>query len=207
MSELKEIVLKSWKWRQAHASESWTACKHAKPTTEIFTDLLDVGKIPDPFLDRNERDVQWVGETDWEYATEFTYNPIEGHEFVDLVFEGLDTVATVYLNEERILYSDNMFHSHRVSVTGKVKEGVNSVRILFESAFNHAKKVEQEQGKVLQGFNGDPSRLSIFEKLNIIMVGIRVQLLCLVVHIKKFVLKVTKQMLVMFMLMLKFPNL
>jgi len=33
----------------------------------VYTDLRDAGEIPDPFYGDNELDVQWVGETDWEY--------------------------------------------------------------------------------------------------------------------------------------------
>ena len=38
----------------------------------VFSDLLDHQLIEDPFIGDNEKDVQWVSETDWEYKTTFT---------------------------------------------------------------------------------------------------------------------------------------
>lgn len=85
-------------------SEGWT--KTSVPT-EIFKDLLDAGKIKDPFVDRNEEEVQWVGERDWIYRTTFSVERgIKEGEKVALVFEGLDTFADVYLNEKLILQSE-----------------------------------------------------------------------------------------------------
>ena len=73
---------------------------HPVPATVpgcVHTDLLAAGLIPDPYLDRNEQKVTWIGESDWEYRTTFSWSP-DGHHRHDLVFEGLDTVATVTLN-------------------------------------------------------------------------------------------------------------
>uniref|UniRef100_A0A060T3C9 Beta-mannosidase B n=1 Tax=Blastobotrys adeninivorans TaxID=409370 RepID=A0A060T3C9_BLAAD len=157
--EKRAQVISGWSWRQAGKQESWTRCKHDNAISEIFTDLLDAKAIPHPFEDKNEKLVQWVGEVDWEYSAEFEYSDA-GHDFDDLVFEGLDTIATVYLNDEVILESDNMFHIHRVNVKGKLKSGVNKLRILFASAFNHGKKLEEKYGQ-LTCWNGDRSRLYV----------------------------------------------
>jgi len=32
------------------------------------TDLMVLGKIPDPFIGKNELEVQWIGDQDWEYV-------------------------------------------------------------------------------------------------------------------------------------------
>jgi beta-mannosidase len=159
MSLNNVVTLKGWSWRKAGDGD-WTRCAHDKPTTEIFTDLLDAKKIPHPFLDRNERVVQWVGLEDWEYTTEFEYKSQQGNSTQDLVFEGLDTFATVYLNDQEVLYSDNMFHIHRINVNGKLKEGKNSLRILFKSAFKHGKALEEKYGE-MNAFNGDHSRVYV----------------------------------------------
>lgn len=61
------------------------------------------------------QDVQWVGEKDWIYRCQFELSTTElsGYQNVNLVFEGLDTFGTVYLNGKEILSCDNMFISHR----------------------------------------------------------------------------------------------
>src|SRR6202007_330011 len=54
-------------------------------------------------------------------------------EHIDLVFEGLDTFADVYLNDKQILHADNMFRSWRVPVKNGLKTGVNTLRVVFHS--------------------------------------------------------------------------
>ncbi len=56
------------------------------------------------------------------------------HDHVDLVFEGLDTFADVYLNEQAILHADNMFRRWRIPVKAVLKPGPNTLRVVFQSA-------------------------------------------------------------------------
>jgi len=99
--------------------------------TDLFTNKL----IPDPFDRDNEFRLQWVGLADWEYQTTFQVDAAAlAHEHVDLVFEGLDTFADVYLNEQSILRADNMFRRWRVPAKAALKPGSNTLRIVFHSA-------------------------------------------------------------------------
>lgn len=120
----------------------------------IHTDLLHNGQIPDPFVDLNELAVRWVAERDWWYRKPISADelpPRDGHPAgrgrVDLVFEGLDTFATVYLNNTKVLITDNMFTSHRIDITNLLK-GVDNkeleLKILFESASKHGRKLVKE---------------------------------------------------------------
>lgn len=70
MHPTSSSVLSGWSWRQA-ATTDWTRCSHDKPATQIHPDLVDAGIIQDPLLGLNERDCQWVGESDWEYMCTF----------------------------------------------------------------------------------------------------------------------------------------
>lgn len=101
----------------------------------VQTDLLNNHVIPDPFDRDNEFRLQWIGLTDWEYQTVFQADAAAlGHDHVDLVFEGLDTLADVYLNEQAILRSDNMFRHWRVPAKALLKPGPNTLRVVFHSA-------------------------------------------------------------------------
>lgn len=71
--------------------------------TSIHLDLLAANRIPDPFVGENEAQLQWIHSKTWEYTTTFDAAPVQDHERVDLVFEGLDTFATVKLNGQEIL--------------------------------------------------------------------------------------------------------
>jgi beta-mannosidase len=101
----------------------------------VHTDLLRNGLIPDPFDRDNEFRLQWVGLTDWEYQTTFQFDSAAlGHDHVDLVFDGLDTFAEVYLNDQAILHADNMFRRWRIPAKPLLKPGQNTLRIVFHSA-------------------------------------------------------------------------
>lgn len=106
--------------------------------SNVHVELIQHGLIPHPFPDTHELDVAWVGEQTWHYRTSFT-TPAASREpdvKVDLVFEGLDTFATVTLNGKVILQSDNMFVEHRVGIGEHLAgdDGENKLEIVFEPA-------------------------------------------------------------------------
>jgi beta-mannosidase len=101
----------------------------------VQTDLLHDGLIPDPFYQDNDTRLQWIGLTDWDYRTTFDADAaMIGHEHIDLVFEGLDTFADVYVNDQPVLHADNMFRRWRVPAKTLLKAGPNTLRVVFHSA-------------------------------------------------------------------------
>jgi beta-mannosidase len=80
-----------------------------------------------------------------------------------LAFDGLDTFATVKLNRDVVLESDNMFVSHRVDVTNLLKSGTDNVlEIDFASARLRAIEIREAHPEhTWVGFNGDMSRLAV----------------------------------------------
>ncbi|MFF0295368.1 glycoside hydrolase family 2 protein [Kitasatospora sp. NPDC004614] len=102
----------------------------------VHTDLLAAGLIPDPYLGDNELAVAWVGRRDWTYSLDV---PADGgaHERTDLVFEGLDTVATVTLGGVELGTTRNMHRSHRFDATGLAGE----LTVRFTSAYTEAERV------------------------------------------------------------------
>jgi beta-mannosidase len=100
----------------------------------VQTDLLKDGMIPDPFYQDNDTRLQWIGLTDWEYRTTFQADAATlSHDHVDLVFEGLDTYAEVFVNDQSVLHADNMFRRWRVPVKSLLKAGPNTLRVVFRS--------------------------------------------------------------------------
>lgn len=101
----------------------------------IQTDLLRNKLIPEPFFGDNEARLQWIGRLNWEYRTTFDVDAATlARRHVDLVFEGLDTFAEVYLNDRFLLKSNNMFRHWRIPAKEFLKPGPNSLRIVFYSA-------------------------------------------------------------------------
>ncbi|KAL1962656.1 hypothetical protein VTN77DRAFT_9290 [Rasamsonia byssochlamydoides] len=130
--------------------------------TAIHLDLIKHGKIPDPFLDTNEAAVQWVGEEVWIYRTLFPApQGLSSDIKVELVFDGLDTYATVSLNSMEILKTENMFIQYHIDITDKLKE-TNILDLRFDSTWLVGKKLEKEaKDKLLFCHNGDSSRLQV----------------------------------------------
>ena len=103
----------------------------------VHTDLLKNGLIEDPFYRDNEKRLQWIGKTDWEYETTFRVAPeLLARRHVELVFEGLDTYATVTLNGAPLLSADNMFRTWRADAKGALRAGDNTLRVVFRSPIN-----------------------------------------------------------------------
>ncbi|HEX8346439.1 MAG TPA: glycoside hydrolase family 2 protein [Actinoplanes sp.] len=103
----------------------------------VHTDLLAAGLIDDPYLDDNETRLAWIGRTDWVYETTFDLPEVPaGH--TDLVCAGLDTVATITLNDVEVGRTANMHRGHRFDVGALLRPGPNTLRVRFDSAYGYA---------------------------------------------------------------------
>lgn len=99
----------AWQFCQAD-TEEWLP---ASVPGGVHTDLLALGRIPDPFVGDNERRVQWVAERDWEYRCTFEVAPrLLDEERVFLVCDGLDTLADVTLNGQPVGHAENAFRHY-----------------------------------------------------------------------------------------------
>jgi len=98
---------------------------------DVHTALLDAGKIPDPYYGENEVEVMWVNHVPWTIERTFTTTAVDIDGYLTLTLAEVDCIATVYLNGEVILEADNAFLRHDIDVTGKVREGENTLRVEF----------------------------------------------------------------------------
>ncbi len=100
----------------------------------IHTDLMANHLIEDPYFRDNEAKVQWVGEKDWVYEKNFDADAeLFNYDKLELIFEGLDTYADVYLNDTLLLKADNMFREWLVNVKDRIVPGKNKLKIVFHS--------------------------------------------------------------------------
>lgn len=119
-----------WKFRQARLVDWYPATVPGV----VHTDLLQNKIIEDPFFRLNERGLQWIDKEDWVYETCFTLAAdMMRKENMELVFEGLDTYADVYLNDECILKADNMFRRWSIPVRQYIREENNILKVYFHS--------------------------------------------------------------------------
>ena len=126
----RQTLHEGWQFKQARGT-NWF---NATVPGVVHTDLMANEIIEDPFFRLNERGVQWVDKEDWIYTTTFTANAdILNKERIELVLEGLDTYADVYLNDEKLLSADNMFRRWRIDVKKHLRKGENTLKVYFHS--------------------------------------------------------------------------
>ena len=111
----------------------------------VHTDLLDAGLVPDPYLDENEAALAWIGDVDWRYETTLSWDG-EPHDVLELVAEGLDTLATVELDGTVVARTANMHRTYRVDVTDALTPGEHTLAVTFAAPVPAAERASQELG-------------------------------------------------------------
>ncbi|MCF6269112.1 MAG: hypothetical protein L3J41_05330 [Melioribacteraceae bacterium] len=120
----------------------------------VHTDLLNAKLIDEPFKDDNELSLEWIGKSDWVYETTFDYPDNFNSELpAILVFDGIDTKATIWLNDVEVGTTENMFLQYKLDVTEVIRHKNNELKILFESPINYAKKIEAKYGELPSAIN------------------------------------------------------
>jgi beta-mannosidase len=112
----------------------------------VHLDLMAAGLIPDPYLGQNEEAVAWVGAVDWRYERTLWWDGSASNEHVDLVADGLDTVATIELNDTVVAHTANMHRSYRFPVARLLQPGENRLAITFAAGIAAAERASAELG-------------------------------------------------------------
>jgi len=120
----------AWKMRPADEAE-WI---DATVPGSVYADLLDAGRMEDPYWRSNEYKAFDLMEKDYVYCRTFTLDAdaMESDALL-LNCEGLDTLATITVNGEEVLKTDNMHRTWTIDIMNVVREGENSIEILFAS--------------------------------------------------------------------------
>lgn len=134
----------AWRMREAD-SETWHS---AHVPGSVYADLMADGTMPDPFWRENELDAFERMKKDYVYQRAFTVTEAQlAHAHVELVCEGLDTLAHVSLNGHEIAFADNMHITWVWDVKEQLHTGENTLEIRFDSPIRYcAKKAEEAPG-------------------------------------------------------------
>ena len=134
----------AWRMREAD-SQTWHS---AHVPGSVYADLMADGTMPDPFWRENELDAFERMKKDYVYQRAFTVTEAQlAHAHVELVCEGLDTLAHVSLNGREIAFTDNMHITWVWDVKEQLHAGENTLEIRFDSPILYcAKKAEEAPG-------------------------------------------------------------
>ena len=119
-----------WRWR----AEDETAFHEGRVPGSVLNDMLREGMIEDPFWRENEYAARDLFGKDYLYEREFEADPaLLACEEAELIFEGLDTLATVTLNGEKLAETDDMHRTWIFPIKGKLRPGSNTLSVRLAS--------------------------------------------------------------------------
>jgi len=130
MSAPRTVLLRDWEFCETGIDE-W---RSAAVPGHVHLDLLRHGLIEDPFVEQNEKHCQWVDERDWSYRGRFDWRQVEPASPLFLSFQGLDTICSISLNGKVVGENNSMFMPLQIDISSLVKQGLNEIRVDFQSA-------------------------------------------------------------------------
>ena len=123
----------------------------AKVPGTVLSVFLDNKAIEDPFYRRNEYVTRELFREDYEFCREFEVaDSVLKEEHTELVCEGLDTLAEIYINGERLAQTDNMHRIWRIPLSGVLRAGRNTVRIVFRSPLKYIEEYQYSENREVQ---------------------------------------------------------
>jgi len=148
----KVLISNNWRIRDFSAGEysindicgsnfSCTGWYDTDVPGDVHTTLINNQVIDNPAYGYNDVRCSWVEKKIWIYRTTFMVTAQDlSADRRELVFEGLDTYATVYVNGELLADFKNMLVEHRLDVTNKLKQGENTLVVEFHVMSEMANK-------------------------------------------------------------------
>ena len=110
----------------------------------VYNDLLNAGRMEDPYWRDNEMKALALMDEDYRYNTTFDVNAdVLNSERVLLRCEGLDTIADIVLNGEKIASVCNMHRTWEFNVKDSLKTTGNTLEIVFHSPTKYIKEQDK----------------------------------------------------------------
>jgi beta-mannosidase len=103
------------------------------PTT-MYEVLENNNAIDDPFFGENEAKYTELSNISCSFKRNFNISKEEfDNDVIELCFDGLDTLSTIFLNGAKIAFTENMHLGYSFSVKKYLLKGINSIQVDFES--------------------------------------------------------------------------
>ncbi|MFH1377318.1 MAG: glycoside hydrolase family 2 protein [Planctomycetota bacterium] len=101
----------------------------------VQLDLLARGIIKDPHIGYGDLETRWIAESEWDYKKTINVPAdVLKRNAVELIFDGLDTVAEIFVNGQLLGATDNMFRQYRFDAKNLLKPGANEILVRFASS-------------------------------------------------------------------------
>jgi beta-mannosidase len=156
--QFKEFPILARRMRELE-STGWHDCN---VPGSIFNSLIQARLIDEAELYASPEKFTYISEKPWVYKKIFDVpEEILQADRIELVFDGLDTLTNIWLNEKLIAKTSNMFIPHRFDVTKLLKAKANSLVVKFEPAEEYAKNLMDRYTKFAETDFINPHRVYI----------------------------------------------
>lgn len=126
---LQQFLTEGWQLRKAGEE-----LQPAVVPGTVYTDLLRNGNMEDPFWKDNEIRALALMDFDYEYQAVFDCDAqMLKKDRVLLHFDGIDTIADIYVNETKVGSAYNMHRVWEYDVKALLKETGNALRVVLHS--------------------------------------------------------------------------
>ena len=103
----------------------------------VLSALLENNLIEDPYYRMNEYEAKKVSFEDFDFERDFTLNKDQLKQDNFLCFDGLDTIADIYINEKHIFKNRDMHVERRILLSRDILKEHNHIRIHFTSPYQY----------------------------------------------------------------------
>lgn len=123
----------------------------------VFETLLEENLIEDPFYGINEKKMGWVYESNWIYEYNFQLDPsILDYPNIFIRFHGIDTIANVFLNGQKIGATEDMFITYEWDLKDILQAGDNQIKVVIQSPTREARREQEKHGYKFRNLMGIP---------------------------------------------------
>lgn len=135
----EKLLINAWRLRNVDTGET----VQAHVPGDITRDLYLAGKISDPYYGDNYKQLDWIAKTNFEYQGEFTLTQQQYDcEDISIIAKGIDTFADIYINDQLVCATENMFVEYTPAIKEYVRVGSNTIRVCMRSTVNKMAEID-----------------------------------------------------------------
>jgi len=136
----------SWSFREI--SEQNTNEYSVEIPGSVLSGLLAAGAIEDPYYRENEYDARELFRKDYSFYRSFEVDEeMLEQECIDLVCDGIDTLADIYINGSLLAHVENMHRTYRLPVKELLVSGENEIKINFYAPLKYIEEYVPAENK------------------------------------------------------------
>lgn len=132
------------RWQMKRTDEAiW---QQATVPGSVYNDLINSGKLDDPFYRENEYEALEISKYDYEYQRGFEIDTDTlKYDVINLLCKGLDTLSSVFINGNKVLGTDNMHRTYEIDIKEWLTVGSNHIHVIFNSPVEYVLRKQSER--------------------------------------------------------------